>query len=114
MKRDLRRFPADENGDVLWQMHLDGDDLAKPREVDFAVVFPSEEGALRFAMHLLQHQQKVSFCSREDDEEMPWQVQAHPTLAPTHDAISGYERQLGEDAAAYDGRNDGWGCMQQS
>ena len=81
--------------------------------MDFSVVFPSEESALQFAMHMLKNEQKVSFSANESDDEMPWQVQAHPVMEPTHDNITGYEAQLAEDAAPYGGRNDGWGSMQQ-
>ncbi len=113
MTRDPDLYPADENGDVLWQMVEEGDDLSLPREVDFSVLFPTEEAALAFAVHLLQNEQKVSMGPYEDDEEMPWQVQAHPFMLPTHGNISGFEALLGTDAAGHGGRNDGWGCMAQ-
>lgn len=113
MARDLKQFPDDENGDVLWNMHSDGDNLATPREVDFSVIFPTEEAALQFAVHMLKNEQKVSFSAYEGNDEMPWQVQTHPVMEPNHENISGYESQLAEDAAKYGGRNDGWGAMQQ-
>ncbi len=113
MKRDFKQFPDDENGDVLWRMKQHGDNLSVAREVDFSVIFPTEEAALNFAVHLLKNEQKVSFSKYPENDEMPWQVQAHPFMVPTHEAISGYEAQLGEDAAKFDGRNDGWGSMQQ-
>ena len=37
MQRDYVQYPDDENGDVLWRMLEDGDNLATPREVDFSV-----------------------------------------------------------------------------
>lgn len=113
MSRDYSIFPDDENGDILWDMSQDGDNLAKPREVDFSVIFPTEAAALEFAVHLLRNDQKVSFSAYEEHEEMPWQVQAHPILIPTHENITGYENQLGQDSALYGGRNDGWGCFAQ-
>jgi len=113
MKRDFTKFPDDDNGDVLWNMQRDGDNLAVAREIDFSVVFPTEDSALEFAVLLLRNDQKVSFSAYEESEEMPWQVQAHPTMEPTHENISGYEAQLAEDAARFGGQNDGWGSMQQ-
>ena len=113
MTRDYDRFPDDDNGDVLWRMHEAGDNLAKARAVDFSVVFPTEEAALQFAVHLLRNNQKVSFSSYEENEEMPWQVQAHPMMTPTHENIGRYEQLLGDDAAEFGGRNDGWGSMRQ-
>lgn len=113
MKRDFTKFPDDDNGDVLWNMANDGDNLAVSREIDFSVIFPTEEAALKFAVHLLRNDQKVSFSAYEGSEDMPWQVQAHPVMEPTHENITGYEAQLGNDAARFGGRNDGWGSMQQ-
>lgn len=111
--RDFNQFPDDDNGDVLWNMHSDGDNLSKPREVDFSVIFPTEEAALKFAVHMLRNEQKVSFSAYEGNEELPWQVELHPVMEPNHENISHYEELLAKDAAAYGGRNDGWGAMQQ-
>jgi regulator of ribonuclease activity B len=38
----------------------DGHDLSIPREVDFAVIFPTEDAASSFAVHLLKNDLKVS------------------------------------------------------
>jgi 23S rRNA U2552 (ribose-2'-O)-methylase RlmE/FtsJ len=70
MIRDLRQFPDDENGDVLWNMHSDGDNLTTPREVDFSVIFPNEEAALQFSVHMLKNEQKVSFKAYEGHDEL--------------------------------------------
>ena len=113
MQRDPALFPDDENGNVLWQMAESGDDLSVPREVDFAVIFPSEDEALKFAVHLLRSDQKVSFSSYEENDERPWQVLAHPFMEPSHENISGFEQLLGEAAEDFSGRNDGWGCEAQ-
>jgi len=113
MSRDYARFPDDENGDVLWGMSQQGDDLDKPREVDFSVIFPSEEAALKFAVHLLRNDQKVSFSAYDGNQDLPWQVQAHAYMIPTHGNITGYENQLAQDAEPLGGRNDGWGCFAQ-
>ncbi|PWF47604.1 ribonuclease E inhibitor RraB [Massilia glaciei] len=113
MERDCKQFPYDENGDVLLRMKENGDNLSKSREIDFSVIFPTEDAALKFAIHLLKNDQKVSFSSYDGDDEMPWQVAAHPFMEPTHENITGYENQLGDDAATFGGRNDGWGSMQQ-
>lgn len=113
MTRDYSEFPGDENGDVLWRMRQAGDNLAKPREIDFSVIFPTEQTALEFAVYLLRQNQKVSFAEIENNDEMPWQVQAHPVMVPSHESITQYENQLAEDAAEFSGLTDGWGAMQQ-
>ena len=113
MNRDPRQFPDDENGDTLWRMAEQGDDLSMAREVDFSVIFPTEERALSFAVHLLRNEQKVSFGPYEGSQDRPWQVQAHAMMVPTHENISGYEALLARDAEPLEGLNDGWGCFSQ-
>lgn len=110
MTRDYVLFPDDHNGNVLWKMKEAGDNLSAPREVDFAVIFASEQQALDFARRLLRYGQKVSCGQHAGVEGFPWQVRAHPVMVLSYEHVSGYERQLGKDASALGGRNDGWGC----
>jgi len=53
--------PNDANADVLRRMEARGDDLTKPRNIDFTVVFPDGNSAERFAQHFraLGHQVSV-------------------------------------------------------
>ncbi len=113
MSRDLALYPQDENGDVLWNMLQDGDDLSIPREVDFALVFPGEDDAIGFAVHLLRNEQKVSLSRYEGNEAFPWQVVVYPMMLPTHANIAGFEALLDAEAGPYSGRVDGWGCIAQ-
>lgn len=113
MSRDLELFPRDENGDALWNMHSQGDDLAIAREIDFSTIFPNEDSAIRFAVHLLRNDQKVSFSAYEGNDEFPWQVTAHPLMLPAHENISGFEALLASESERFGGRIDGWGCMAQ-
>lgn len=39
MTRDFEQFPDDENGNVLWQMAEDGDDLTEAHEIEFSIAF---------------------------------------------------------------------------
>lgn len=110
MTRDPAAFPDDHNGDALWSMVGQGDDLSVPREVDFAVLFPTEDDALKFAVHLLRNDQKVSFSAYEDHDELPWQVLVHPYMELSYPNVDGFERLLAEAADAFGGKNDGWGC----
>ncbi|HBS63901.1 MULTISPECIES: ribonuclease E inhibitor RraB [Stenotrophomonas] len=114
MTRDVALYPEDENGDVLWNMLQDGDDLTIPREVDFALIFPTEDVAIAFAVHLLRNEQKVSFSAYEENEDFPWQVVVHPLMIPTYQNIAGFEGLLVSEAVSYSGKVDGWGCMSQA
>ena len=109
MERDLTAFPQDENGDVLWRIAQHGVDLTEAHEIDFALVFPTREAALKFAVFALQTEAKVSFSSYEENEEFPWQVYVHPVMEPTHVDITAFESFLGTRAEQLGGKNDGWG-----
>jgi hypothetical protein len=109
MERDFVLFPSDENGDVLWHMAQHGVDFSDLREIDFSVIFPTKENALRFAVMALQNDEKVSFSSYEGNKDFPWQVQLHPVMEPTHQNISEFEAMLEGPAASLGGKNDGWG-----
>jgi hypothetical protein len=113
MSRDYSLFPDDENGDVLWGMASRGDKLDIPREINFSVVFPSEDEAMEFAVHLLRNDQKVSFSSYDGKDGFPWQVEVHPMMPALHETISDYENLLAADAKPLGGMNDGWGCFAQ-
>lgn len=113
MNSDNEQFPDDENGDVLWRMASNGDNLSKSREVDFSVIFPTEDAALKFAVQLLRNGKKVTFGPYESNAYFPWQVEVHPVLLPTHEIITKYESLLAIESEAYGGINDGWGSYAQ-
>ena len=113
MIRDFSVFPNDENGDALFNMASQGDNLEKKREVNFSVVFPTRESALAFAIQMLQKDNKVSFSAAGGSKEKPWLVELHPIILPTHASISGFESSLCQESLALGGINDGWGCFAQ-
>jgi hypothetical protein len=65
MTRDYDQFPDNDNGNVLWQMVEDGNDLSEPHEVEFSVVFEKQEQAEKCALHLLHQEQKISLYQEE-------------------------------------------------
>jgi len=114
MSRDLTEFPEDENGDVLWSMHSAGDDLSKTREVDFSVVFPTEQQALDFSLFILRAGHKVQlhrFLKQPDG--LTWDVTVSCPMVPTHTHVTDFEQFLADTSGPYGGSNDGWGCFAQ-
>ena len=104
-------FPADENGDVLRRMQADGDDLSKPRDIEFFFAFPEEQNATAFAEEIqisLRLRATVSFCR----ESGVWQATAVTHAIPDHSAITRLEQELTELAQNFGGESEGWGCMQ--
>lgn len=113
MIRDKVQFPDDANGDALWNMVKQGDDLSKNRDVEFTVIFPTEESALKFGEELLFNRQKVLLCDNEEADDYPYEIVVTVVMAPNHKEIIGYENLLQRYASKYDGHNDGWGCFAQ-
>jgi len=107
MSRDLTLFPEDEIGNTLWQMQENGDNLSTEREVEFSVLFPSQEFALKFGQLLLENNQKLSFTPSQANENLPWEITAYPQMAVTYDNVTGYQELLVSSAAPLKGQFDG-------
>ncbi len=102
-------FPDDLNADTLRKMAASGDDLSKPREIEFFFVFASAKKAEAFAAdvraaHALEPQ------TAEDDGGGSWTSTVTKNMLPTHEGISKLERSLIVLAKKHDGTPDGWGC----
>lgn len=109
MERDYTKFPDDENGNVLWQFEQQGIAIPESLPMDFPVIFPTKEAALRFGMAVLEAGYKVSFAEYEEHDTNPWEICLHPILDTTHAAITEFENYLSESAEGYGGKTDGWG-----
>lgn len=72
-------------------MHEAGDDLTRPRGVDFTVVFPTENVAEQFAQHFrtLGYAASVEFA--ETVEGFPWDVVVVSHMEPSHSEIGRFE-----------------------
>mgnify|MGYP000993851079 FL=1 len=111
MSRDYNQFPDDENGNVLWQMHQDGDDLQEAHEIEFSLVFNDEEQADRCALYLLKEEQKISLFQDEESATLEWIITIYVYMEPTYEDIVDLEQWFSKIAAEFQGEYDGWGCM---
>jgi hypothetical protein len=111
---EATEFPDDANGDVLRRMQKGGDDLSKPRDVDFTLVFPSEKAALQFAEKFSSMGHKISVENSGTVPELPWDVLVVRQMALSHRAIEEFEEALEAAAEPLGGRNDCWGCFAQT
>ena len=107
------RSPDDPNEDVLRQMKAGGDDLSKERDVDFSVIFGSEDSARRFCEQFQRLGYEANLERSDADPDCPWDVTVVKALAPTSADIAEFERMLELAASPLGGRNDGWGCFRQ-
>ena len=111
MNRDVNEFPEDDIGNALWQMKQQGMDLSAETEVEFSVIFSSQEQALKFGHLLLENGQKLSFCTFESNPDFPWEITAYPFMPLSYDNIVAYQALMEEHCPAFGGKFDGWYCQ---
>lgn len=111
MTRDFKLFPEDDNGDVLWQMHQDGDDLTEAHEIEYSIAFTDQDKAEKCALFLLQEEQKISLFVDEESDLKEWIVTIYVYMEPEYSDIVDLEEWFTKIAEQYEGEYDGWGCM---
>ncbi|MFX2103009.1 ribonuclease E inhibitor RraB [Acinetobacter baumannii] len=111
MTRDYEQFPDDDNGNVLWQMVEDGDDLTELHEIEFSIAFQDQQNAEQCAMHLLYQEQKISLFQDDSVEPNEWIITIFVTMEPEYSDIVDLEQWLSTIAEQFNGEYDGWGCM---
>ena len=107
MSRDLTLFPEDELGNTLWQMLESGENLEDEREIEFSMLFPTQDLALKFGQVLLENNQKLSFTSSEDNETLPWEITAYPFMSASYENIISYQELLIGSADELEGQFNG-------
>jgi hypothetical protein len=108
------KYPNDANGDALQRMEAQGDDLSRPRKIEFTVVFPNQNSADQFARHIGALGYEASFEFSETAEGFPWDVIVVKQMVPSHNEIGEFQRVLQTAAGAFGGRNDGWVYVSES
>jgi hypothetical protein len=106
----MEDFPGDENGQALRNMALNGDDIHRPRDINFSVVFQEKLPAERFIQSATSSGIKAKYTLDYDSDK--WDVTVTLMLIPTHNSISQIEECLQNLATPLGGRNDGWGCYE--
>lgn len=111
MTRDFKQFPDDDNGNVLWQMQQDGDDLSVPHEIEYSIAFSNEAQAEQCALYLLKEEQKISLFQDEESDRVEWIITVYVYMEPDYEDIVDLEQWFIKIAEQYSGEYDGWGCM---
>ena len=105
--------PNDDNGDALRRLEAQGDDLRRPRDIDFTVVFPDEIRAKEFAQQVQAEGYRTTVRFANVVKNHPWEAVVVKNMIPTHSGITDFEEELQNIAEALGGHNDGWGCFSQ-
>jgi hypothetical protein len=98
-------YPDDDTGDALRRMEEQGDDLTKPRDIDFSVVFQAESSAEEFAKTLRSQGLTASVYYAEEMEPFGWNVNVVKGMLPSHREISEFENLLRGVAEGLGGHN---------
>jgi hypothetical protein len=106
-------YPNDANGDALRRMEAQGDDLTRPRKIDFTVAFTDASSAEQFAEHFRALGHGVSVELTETNQDFPWDVVVVQHMVPSYDGITSFENLLQSVAGGWGGHNDGWGCFSE-
>ena len=88
-----------------------GDDLTRPRKLDFVVVIPNQQSAEAFAGEIRRRGFECAIEETNTAAELPWDVVVARDIVPEHGEITRFEELLEEMASDRGGRNDGWGCL---
>lgn len=104
-------LPDDDNGDVLRRMVAKGDDLTRPRNINFSVLFADESSAGEFAEHFRSLGHEVSVKGDYPNQDFPWDVLVVRHMPASHEGITNFESLLQSVADHWGGHNDGWGCF---
>jgi hypothetical protein len=105
--------PNDDNGDALRRLEAEGDDLSRPRDIDFNVVFPDEIRAKEFAQQFQREGYRTTVRLANVVKTHVWEVVIVKNMIPTHSGITDFERELQRIADTLCGYNGGWGCFSQ-
>ena len=105
--------PNDDNGDALRRLEAQGDDLRRPRDIDFNVVFPDEIRATEFAQQVQAEGYRTTVRFADVVKNHAWEAVVVKNMIPTHSGITDFEQELQNIAEALGGHNDGWGCFSQ-
>ena len=103
--------PEEENAEVLKRMAADGDSLINKRDIEFNHLFVREDSAVAF----LKAAKEKGYLRGTHEfwkEQVAWLTSIRIRMVPTLEGITEIELDLAEIASGFEGRSDGWGCME--
>ena len=109
MHRDPSKFPSDEDGDILWGMHLAGDELTAQRDVNFSVLFEAEANADSYAAEMREAAFEVQVDECLKTYDIPaWEAVTTAHIVPSYDRITALSDLIASIATSHGGFPDGW------
>ncbi len=103
--------PEEANAEVLRRMAADGDSLINKRDIEFNHLFAREDAAVDF-LKAVREKGYLRGTHEFWSERVSWLTSIRIRMVPTLEEITEIELDLGEIASRFDGKPDGWGCME--
>lgn len=104
-----KKFPNDEDGQVLKMLYKNGVDFKKPQDVDFFVAVPDKKSGEAVLKALSD---EGFHCELEQDEETEdWTCYCFVKMLLIHEEIVNIQKRLDELSEPFGGYSDGWGVM---
>ena len=107
---DRERWQWIMDARVVRQLEEHGDDAEKPRPVDHALHFATEDALATFVKKATELGYRESQRKQEDGRELPWMVEVVREDPVTVDEIHDAVMELMTIAEELGGDYDGWGC----
>lgn len=104
-------YPDDSDGHALQSVADDGNDMGRPMDVDFPVVFADQTIAERFAAIAQKQGFQTKLWQHEEEDDRDWDVVCVKRLVLTYDAVLAVQSELNELSAPLGGYSDGWGTF---
>lgn len=104
-----KKFPNDEDGQVLKMLYKEGVNFKQPQNVDFFVTVPDKKSGESVLKALTDN---GFICELEQDEDTEeYTCFCFVKMLLNHKDIVNIQKQLDELSNPYDGSTDGWGVM---
>jgi hypothetical protein len=107
------KFPNDDNGATLREMHEAGIDLSQPLNVDFFLIFKTKKDAEAMIEALAASGETVETMLEQNEIHDDWDLCCTINMTPTHAAITLRELQFEKLAEKHNGLGDGWGVTDE-
>lgn len=109
-------YPDTASGDVFRRLEAHGFDFSVPHEVEFFVLFPDEQCADAVAKkYVVEHKEgkRLAKVETRSGRQGGMELIIAKEMFVTYDNVTQFEAELGKRAAAFGGRLDGWGVLQE-
>jgi regulator of RNase E activity RraB len=105
------QYPDDSDGHALQRVANDGNDMERPMDVDFPVVFADQTIAERFAAIAQKYGYETKLWQHEEEDAGDWDVVCVRRMILTYDAVLAVQSELNELSGPLGGYSDGWGTF---